>query len=229
MFDGADEIAVLLKLPIVVVEHRYEADANMRVFVLLMGFPGVGKLTIANELSTLVSAKVIDNHWFNNPIFRLLDDDGITPLPNGISEYTGRIRQVVLDAIVAYSPTSASFIFTQALVEGNQGSIRTFEQIAGAAQQSAAPLIPIRLLCDEDELARRVSTPTRRERLKSIDARASRQRSRKARVFDPQHPFASDLDVTSKSARASAAAIQQHVIRVIAGDFGPPRTTGFVT
>lgn len=229
MFDGADEIAVLLKLPIVVVEHRYEADADMRVFVLLMGFPGVGKLTIANELSTLVSAKVIDNHWFNNPIFRLLDDDGIAPLPNGISEYTGRIRQVVLDAIVAYSPTSASFIFTQALVEGNQGSIRTFEQIAGAAQQSAASLIPIRLLCDEDELARRVSTPTRREQLKSIDARASRQRSRNARVFDPQHPFTKDLDVTSKSARTSAAAIQQHVIRVIGGDFGPPRTTGFVT
>ncbi len=148
----------------------------MRVFVLLMGFPGVGKLTIANELRTLVSARVIDNHWFNNPIFRLLDDDGMTPLPNGISEYTGRIRQVVLDAIVAYSPPSASFIFTQALVQGNQGSIRTFEQIAGAAQQCAAPLIPIRLLCDEDELARRVSTPTRRERLKSIDARASRER-----------------------------------------------------
>ncbi|KQU96099.1 chloramphenicol phosphotransferase [Ensifer sp. Root31] len=201
----------------------------MRVFVLLMGFPGVGKLTIANELSTLVSAKVIDNHWFNNPIFRLLDDDGITPLPNGISEYTGRIRQVVLDAIVAYSPTSASFIFTQALVEGNQGSIRTFEQVAGAAQQSSASLIPIRLLCDEDELARRVSTPTRREQLKSIDTRASRQRSRKARVFDPQHPFTKDLDVTSKSAKASAAAIQQHVIRVIGGDFGPPRTTSFVT
>ncbi len=83
MFDGAEEIAVLLKLPIVVVEHRYEANADMRVFVLLMGFPGVGKLTIANELSTLVSAKVIDNHWFNNPIFRLLDDDGITPSRTG--------------------------------------------------------------------------------------------------------------------------------------------------
>ncbi|OMQ43776.1 chloramphenicol phosphotransferase [Ensifer sp. 1H6] len=201
----------------------------MRVFVLLMGFPGVGKLTIANELRSLVSAKVIDNHWFNNPIFRLLDDDGMTPLPNGISEYTGRIRQVVLDAIVAYSPPSANFIFTQALVQGNQGSIRTFEQIAGAARQCAAPLIPIRLLCDEDELARRVSTPTRREQLKSIDARASRERSRKALVFDPQHPFAADLDVTSKSAKASAKAIQQHFIRVISGAFGPPPTTGFVT
>ena len=199
----------------------------MRVFVLLMGFPGVGKLTIANELRTLVSAKVIDNHWFNNPIFRLLDDDGMTLLPDGISEYTGRIRQVVLDAIVAYSPPSASFIFTQALVENNEGSLRTFQQISVAAQQCSTPLIPVRLLCDEDELARRVSTPARRERLKSIDARASRRRSRRAQVFNPQHPFTADLDVTSKSAEASAAAIQKHVIRVIAGDFGPPLATGF--
>ncbi|WP_429133385.1 chloramphenicol phosphotransferase [Ensifer sp. 4252] len=201
----------------------------MRVFVLLMGFPGVGKLTIANELSTLVSAKVIDNHWFNNPIFRLLDDDGMAPLPNGISEYTGRIRQVVLDAIVAYSPPSASFIFTQALVEGNEGSLRTFQQIADAARQCSAPLIPIRLHCDEDELARRVSTPTRREHLKSIDVRASRARSNKAQVFNPQHAFASDLDVSSKLAETSAAAVQQHVIRVIAGDFGPLPTTGVAT
>jgi ribose 1,5-bisphosphokinase PhnN len=200
----------------------------MRVFILLMGFPGAGKLTIANELSTLVSAKVIDNHWFNNPIFRLLDDDGTTALPNGISEYTGRIRQIVLDVIVAYTPPSASFIFTQALVEGDERSVHTFQQIASAAQQCSASLIPIRLLCDEDELARRVSTPTRREQLKSIDAQASRKRSGEARVFNPQHLFALDLDVTSKSAEASAAAIQQHIIRVIGGDFGSPPTTGVV-
>ncbi|MFB2607955.1 chloramphenicol phosphotransferase, partial [Rhizobium phaseoli] len=68
----------------------------MSVFVLLMGFPGVGKLTIATELSSVFPAKIIDNHWFNNPILRLLDDDGATPLPKGIWEYTGRVRQAVL-------------------------------------------------------------------------------------------------------------------------------------
>ncbi|WP_349963456.1 chloramphenicol phosphotransferase [Rhizobium sp. ZPR3] len=200
----------------------------MRIFVLLMGFPGVGKLTIANELSTLVSAKVIDNHWFNNPIFRLLDDDGTTPLPKGISEYTGRIRQVVLDAIVAYSPPSANYIFTQALTEDDERSVRTFQQIANAAQQREALMVPVRLLCDEEELVRRVSTPTRRDRLKSIDTRASRERSSKARVLKPLHPFILDLDVTSKTVEASAVAIQQHISRVIAGDFGSPPTVDAV-
>ncbi|TIR45067.1 MAG: chloramphenicol phosphotransferase, partial [Mesorhizobium sp.] len=44
------------------------------VFVLLLGFPGVGKLTIARELVTALSGQVIDNHWINNPILALLAD-----------------------------------------------------------------------------------------------------------------------------------------------------------
>lgn len=83
----------------------------MGVRIVLIGFPGVGKLTIAKELSAMVSAKIVDNHWVNNPILRLLDEDGTAPLPKGIWEFTGRFRQTVLDAITAYAP-SANFIFT---------------------------------------------------------------------------------------------------------------------
>ncbi|AIC30586.1 P-loop NTPase domain-containing protein (plasmid) [Rhizobium etli bv. mimosae str. IE4771] len=194
----------------------------MSIFVLLTGFPGVGKLTIATELRSLFPAKIIDNHWFNNPILRLLDDDGATPLPKGIWEYTGRVRQAVLDAIVAYCPHPANFIFTHAGIDGDERSARTFQQISDAARQCQALLVPIRLLCDEEELARRVSTPARRERLKSIDAQASREKCRQARVFDPGHRFTLDLDVTAKSAEASAAAICHHISRVAGGDFGSP-------
>ncbi|MBX5068618.1 chloramphenicol phosphotransferase [Rhizobium lentis] len=179
----------------------------MKSFVLLIGFPGVGKLTIAKELSPLLAAKVIDNHWFNNPILRLLDDDGTTPLPSGIWKYTGRVRQAVLDAIVDHAPPTANFIFTHAGLGGDERSIRTFQQIADAARQCEALLVPVRLLCDEEELARRVTMPARRERLKSIDAQASRERSRRAQVLDPQHRFTLNLDVTSKTAEASAAAM----------------------
>ena len=53
----------------------WESCRTMSVFVLLLGFPGVGKLTIAKELGSLISAKIVDNHWFNNPILRLLDEE----------------------------------------------------------------------------------------------------------------------------------------------------------
>jgi len=201
----------------------------MKLFILLLGFPGVGKLTIARELSPLLTAKVIDNHWFNDPILRLLDDDGMTPLPNGVWAYTARVRQAVLDAIVAYGPPSANFIFTHAGIEGDERSNRTFQQIAGAAQQRGAVLVPVRLLCDEEELARRVTTPARRERLKSVDAQAAREKSRRAQVLHPQHPFTLNLDVTSKTAEASAAAIYDYILKVTAGDLGSLQDTGVIT
>ncbi|ABC93918.1 hypothetical conserved protein (plasmid) [Rhizobium etli CFN 42] len=200
----------------------------MKLFILLLGFPGVGKLTIARELSPLLTAKVIDNHWFNNPILRLLDDDGTTPLPKGIWEYIGRVRQAVLDAIVAYGPPSANFISTHAGIEGDERSNRTFQQIAGAARECEALLVPVRLLCDEEELARRVATPARRDRLKSIDAQASREKSRRAQVLAPQHPFALNLDVTSKTAEASAAAIHAHILRMTTGELGSVQGNGVV-
>lgn len=54
------------------------------VFVLLLGFPGVGKLTIARELGMARPARVIDNHWINNPILGLLADDGRSKLPEAV-------------------------------------------------------------------------------------------------------------------------------------------------
>jgi len=92
--------------------------------------------------------------------------------------------------------------------------MRTFQQIAAAAQQRQALLVPIRLLCGEDELARRISTPERRAHLKSIDVEASRERSRQACVLDPQHQNTLVLDVTFASPQESAAAIRNHVLNV---------------
>ncbi|MBB3441156.1 AAA family ATPase [Rhizobium sp. BK379] len=183
----------------------------MSIFVVLIGFPGVGKLTIAKELGLLISAKVVDNHWFNNPILRLVDEDGTAPLPEGIWEYTGKVRQTVLDAIAKYSSPTANFIFTHAGVEGDERSAQTYRQFVDAARKCDALFVPVRLLCAEDELARRVSSPERREHLKSINVEASRGRSQKAVVLNIPNQHALTLDVTFASPLESAAAIRDHV------------------
>jgi len=181
------------------------------LFLLLIGFPGTGKLTIAKRLSALFSAKIIDNHWVNNPVLGVLDHDLTKPLPSEIWEQTGRVRQAVLDTIVAFCPPSANFIFTHAGIHGDERSHRTFRQIADAAQRRGSLLVPVRLLCEAEELARRVAMPERRERLKSVNAEASRERSRMLQVLDPEHANMLDLDVTAMSAEESADAIYRHV------------------
>jgi AAA domain len=187
------------------------------IFLLLIGFPGTGKLTIAKKLSPLLPAKIIDNHWVNNPVLGVLDHDLTTPLPPEIWEQTGRVRQAVLDTIVEFTPPSANFIFTHFAIHGDARSQRTFGQIADAAAQRGSTLVPVRLLCEVEELARRIAIPERRERLKSVNVEASRERSRTLQVFDSQHANGLDLDVTSLSAEDSAEAIRRHVFIVMGG------------
>lgn len=182
------------------------------VFVLLLGFPGVGKLTIARELGSLLPARVVDNHWINNPILALLEDDGVRTLPGAVWEQTAKVRQAVLDTVATLCDPGANFIFTNSGTQGDLRSLRSYEQMRDAAALRGALFVPVRLLCAEAELIRRVTSPGRRDRLKSIDPEAARQRSRIAVVIDPEHPDGLTFDVTAVSAKDSAQTIYAHIL-----------------
>ena len=80
------------------------------VMVYLVGLSGAGKLTVARRLALLLNARVVDNHWINNPIFDLLDNDRVTPFPTGVWDQVAKVRQAVLDTIATLSaPTRISF------------------------------------------------------------------------------------------------------------------------
>ena len=63
--------------------------------VLLLGFAGTGKLTIAQVLAPIIGARIVDNHWINNPIFGLVETDRQTPLPASIWDQTQKVREAV--------------------------------------------------------------------------------------------------------------------------------------
>ena len=188
------------------------------VFVLLLGFPGVGKLTIARELGRQLPARVIDNHWINNPVLALLDDDGYGTLPEAVWEQTARVRQAILDTIATLCDPGASFIFTNAGIQGDARSVASYHQVKDAADRRQALFLPVRLVCDEEELVRRVASPERRDRLKSVDTEAARLRSRTAAVLDPGHPDGLTLDVTRSSAAESARSIYDRLVSVTVPD-----------
>lgn len=184
------------------------------VLVLLLGFPGVGKLTIARELGLRLPARVVDNHWINNPVLRLLDDDGYGKLPDAVWEQTAKVRQAILDTIATLCDPGANFVFTNAGVHGDPRSVASYRQVKDAADRRQAIFLPVRLVCDEAELVRRISSPERRERLKSIDAAAARLRCRTAAVLDPRHPEGITLDVTGSTAAESARSIHDHLVNL---------------
>jgi hypothetical protein len=45
----------------------------------LIGPPGVGKYTVGRIIATRSGAKLVDNHYWNNVVFGLIEQDGVTP------------------------------------------------------------------------------------------------------------------------------------------------------
>jgi dephospho-CoA kinase len=85
--------------------------------VLILGFPGTGKYTVAKELissfdSDEAPARLIDNHTTANVLFHLIAEaDGKTPLPEEVLKNDREINQIVLRTIDQLSPPHWSFVF----------------------------------------------------------------------------------------------------------------------
>jgi hypothetical protein len=184
------------------------------VIFYLVGFAGTGKLTIARELAPLLGAKIVDNHWVNNPIFGLLQTDGKTKLPAAVWDRVDEVRRAVHDTIATLSPREWNFIFTHAAHDDEPADHEIFASILNVAERRQALLVPVRLTCAEEELIRRVVSPERPDRLKSISTDSARRSSRTRQVLVPRHPNLLDLDVTSIPASEAASKIydQAHAV-----------------
>jgi len=178
--------------------------------IYLIGFPGTGKYSIAREIRNLTGAKLVDNHLINNPVFSVIEADGVTPLPSAIWDRIGAIRSIVLGVIRDFSAPHFSFVFTNHLVDGDPLDAAAFTEIADLAARRRGKLIPVRLICGEDELCRRIASADRIERFKEVDPDNARARFRTRRILSVDHPHRLDLDVTHLTAAQAARRIVEY-------------------
>jgi hypothetical protein len=181
------------------------------VMVYLVGFPGTGKLTVARELALLLQARVVDNHWINNPILGLIDSDRVTPFPEDVWDQIAKVRQAVLDTIAALSAPESNFIITHAGYDDDPEDWKIYNAIARAAERRGALFVPIRLLCAEEELLRRVVSSERASNLKSMDPQAASRDAKGRDVLAVSHANAKTLDVTALSPQEAARRILTHI------------------
>jgi energy-coupling factor transporter ATP-binding protein EcfA2 len=177
--------------------------------VCLVGFPGVGKLTIARALAGIVDATIIDNHWINDPVLRLLPRHDAAA-PEAVWPQVAKVRDAVLETIATLAPRQSNFIFTYAGSHEDAADRKAFEEYRDVATRRAARFIAVRLLCDEDELVRRIQSPERRGR-KLIDPEEAIENVRGFSPLDPGLPGSLTLDVTHLSAEQAAARIVAHL------------------
>jgi len=179
--------------------------------IVLIGFAGTGKYTVGRELGELTGAKLIDNHLINNPIFKVVDPDGIKPLPAAIWDKVKAVREIVYEAIRELSPAELSFVFTIELFERSPGDHKAFSDLEELAAARGSLFVPVRLLCDVEELCRRVADPSRVQMLKSISPEGARRKSVQETVLDSTHANVLTIDVTAKTPSESAAIILRHI------------------
>jgi len=167
--------------------------------IYIVGPPSVGKYTIGRLLAERLGCKLVDNHYWLNVLFSLVEQDGITPLPKAIWPLAEQVRKAVLETISAISPRRWSFIFTHSTLN-DPAELVIFEDIKAVAQRRGSRLVVVRLSCgNPDELAHRIAMPEQRTRFKGANVADARYHARLS-TLDPGHPDTISVETDGLSA-----------------------------
>jgi hypothetical protein len=169
----------------------------------LIGYPGVGKHTIREAMLAQAGGLherlvLVDNHYVNNPIFGLLDVDGIKPVPPEVWIQVRKVSDAVATTIRELSPPHWSFIKTNYLAD-RPDERAGFDAVAELARARNAAFLPVMLRCRPEEHRQRLGDPARAERLKWRDQDGLGRLIQEKGHLEPDHPNLMDLDATDLS------------------------------
>mgnify|MGYP003321257105 CR=1 FL=1 len=177
--------------------------------IYLVGHAGTGKFTIAKELCKKVEAKLVDNHYINNPVFDLLDMDG--DLPDKVWDFTDRIRTVIYETMTDISPKDYNFIFTNVLYEDDPRHHKSFFNLQNVAEKREACFVPVQLNISKEALVERRTADGRAERNKDTSEENAIEEYENCEVLNFEHPNRLDVDVSEISPDETVAKILTHI------------------
>ena len=174
------------------------------MIIHLNGWPGVGKKTIGAILAQRLGARFVHNHLLYDLPVAITghDDPARWPLYEAI-------RAAAYDAL-AQRPPGERFVMTNALRLNTQRDRDTWARLVAAATARNAPLIPVVLEAEANELVRRLQSPERVGR-KLTDPARLRGYFVENSIQKPAVAELLVLDVTRLSPEEAAARIEAHV------------------
>lgn len=185
--------------------------------ILLMGFPGVGKRTIGEVLAKKINARFSDHHDVIDPIVRLFGDDYEVHWT-----LTAEMWDKINGALALYLSTIAdvcarddNFIVTEMMFDKDPYHQIYYNKVLDVVKKRNAHFFPVRLICDEDKLAKRVVSEDRKKYSKTRDVDLSRKRSRELAVFYSYHENEITIDTTHLSADEVADKVVAHVKQIV--------------
>lgn len=178
------------------------------MLIVLNGYPGVGKLTIARELAGLVGGRLLDNHSVYNLAFALTD------FKSAAFYQAVRSAQRIADDLIAALPTETPVIPTEALTPGSDWTEKCWQRVLRLSEGSG-PLFVIHVLSDRVENERRIQRQDRAYLRKPRDPAMAERCHASAKPLaggDAEHCFR--LDATALSKTEAAEAISTWISRI---------------
>lgn len=135
------------------------------VIIYLTGRPGVGKYTIAKELSKF-DFITCDNQLINNPIFELVNYNGKCEVSELAWEHIANIRKEIFKFLI--QTANKNYVLTNNLYE-DEGDKELYNEVHEMAKARNSIFVPIRLSVEISEHIRRLTNIDRKQRFKTID------------------------------------------------------------
>lgn len=170
----------------------------------LLGYPGVGKYSIAKEFAKLAGFRILDNQLINNPVFTVVGADGVTPLDSRVWGYCERIRQIVLEAVSELAEPDANFVLTN--FPTSDDDIALSKTIA-IFESRGSGYYPVYLTCDLDTHKQRVVSEDRVHRMKEIDPNGPEKNRNNKPLYYLDYPNRLEFDISSGTPHSAALEI----------------------
>jgi predicted kinase len=143
--------------------------------VFIYGPPGVGKLSVARELSKLTGYRLFDNH-VSIACARSVFDFGTQPFWRVV----GTIRDLVFEEAAAHG---VSVVFTY--VYGHPQDAPHVERMCGYFEARGGRALLVRLVCSREELERRLTRAERASAGKLASLDTLRELTERLDIFSP--------------------------------------------
>lgn len=171
-----------------------------------LGYPGMGKRTVGSALASLTDAVLVDNQLINRPLLELWRWDGKESIPMEIWERVVPIREAVLGTIEDLAPRTNSYVFTNVLLDDEDGA-QHYARIRSVAERRGSLFLAVVLDCDIEVQVSRIDNPDRRALRKGSDPEGYRHHRLVTTLFRPPAEEVLDLDTTATDPRTNARTV----------------------
>jgi shikimate kinase len=180
-----------------------QEEAKGTLLIVLYGPPGVGKLTVAKELSKITGYRVMHNHLTLDLVTSILG--------SGANGSFGMVDRYRLDMVKEAAKNRISGLILTSVYGNTEGDDRFANRLVKTMKRYSGSAVFVQLICSEKELRSRIHGKSRKRYNKIKDEKTLYKLINKYDLFSPIKSVNSySIENTDLSASEVAKRIKSH-------------------